>query len=236
MSDQARRQSAAERTAPLKVLGGRADKVLLHERYLSLQGEGTRAGRLCQFVRLTGCHLRCGYCDTEHAFFGGDVVEVDWLVRQVRAAGVELVQLTGGEPLLQPGAFSLTTALLDAGHEVVIETSGAVSTARVDPRAVVVLDVKTPGSGEMDRNVTANIGRLRAQDEVKFVICDRADYVFARDFVKAHHLAQRCTVLFSPEAERMDKAALARWMIDDKSPARLSIQVHRVLFGDVSGV
>ncbi len=246
LSDRALSQTAAERMAPLRVLDAlgddaKASSLLVHEIYTSLQGEGTRAGLLCTFVRLTACHLRCRYCDTEHAFDEGTVRTVDDVVAEVASAGARVVQLTGGEPLLQPAAFALISALADAGHEVVIETSGAVSTAKVDPRAVVVLDIKTPGSGEVERNIAKNLERLRPHDEVKLVLCDEDDYVFARALLEREKLDERCAaVLFSPveaSGDRgLDKRALAGWMVRDRLPARMQVQLHKVIWGDQRGV
>jgi 7-carboxy-7-deazaguanine synthase len=246
LSDRALAQTAAQRVAPLRVLDSepdddRASSLLVHEVYTSLQGEGTRAGVLCTFVRLTGCHLRCRYCDTEHAFEAGTLRPVDDVVAEVAAAGAPLVQLTGGEPLLQPAAFTLITTLCDAGHEVVIETSGAVSTARVDPRAIIVLDIKTPGSGEQDRNVASNLERLRPHDEVKFVLTDEADYQFAKALLEREQLQARCAaVLFSPVEEPdgsgLNKQLLAGWMVRDRLPARMQVQLHKIIWGDKRGV
>ena len=246
LSDRALNQTSAERVAPLRILDTLADsertaRLVVHEIYTSLQGEVTRTGRLCTFIRLTGCHLRCRYCDTEHAFDDGKVMTISQVVARVLSAGAEMVQLTGGEPLLQPASLPLIKDLIDAGHEVVVETSGAVSTAKVDARAVIVLDVKTPGSGEHDRHVTANIERLRPHDEVKFVICDENDYQFAKTYTETHQLDQRCAaVLFSPVEEPsqrgLDKAALASWIVRDRLPVRLQLQMHKVIWGEKRGV
>jgi 7-carboxy-7-deazaguanine synthase len=228
-------QTATQRVAPLKVLEGEG-QVLVHEIYASIQGESTHAGRPCAFIRLTGCHLRCTYCDTAHAFFEGQRKTVPEVVEAVRALNLPLVELTGGEPLLQRGARPLISALCDAGLEVLVESSGALSIQGVDPRARVILDVKTPGSGEADRNVWSNLDVLWAGCEIKFVICDEADFEWALKKAQEHDLFQKAPVLFSPEAEQMD----ARWLADAvhrRAPqGRFQLQLHRILWGDARGV
>jgi 7-carboxy-7-deazaguanine synthase len=227
-------ERAEERVRELKALP--AGRLLVHEVYVSLQGEGTRVGRPCVFIRTTGCHLRCSYCDTAHAFHEGEERTVDDVVREVTAFDIPLVLVTGGEPLLQKEVPALLSALADAGLEVLLETSGAVGTEPVDERVSVILDVKTPGSGEEGRNLASNYGRLKASDEVKYVICDDADYVFAVAHMQQHGLADRCEVLFSPEAEAMQATKLAGRIVDDRLPVRMQLQLHRVLWGERRGV
>ncbi|MFZ9887317.1 MAG: radical SAM protein [Myxococcota bacterium] len=227
-------ESPAARVRELKGIGD--EHLLVHEVYAALQGEGTHVGLPCVFVRTTGCHLRCRYCDTAHAFHEGRLQEVDEVVSAVRDYQIPLVLLTGGEPLLQSAAIPLLTRLCDAGLTVLLETSGGVSTARVDPRVRIILDVKTPGSGEYARNVWDNLERLRPHDELKFVLCSDDDYVFARDFVRTHQLYERCAVLFSPEASVVDKGRIAQRIVDDRLPVRMQVQLHKVLFGDRRGV
>lgn len=227
-------ESAEERVQELKGLP--RDHLLVHEVYASLQGEGTHVGMPCVFVRTTGCHLRCRYCDTAHAFHEGRERSLDDVAREVLGFGLPLVLITGGEPLLQPATLPLLERLCDEGLEVLLETSGGVSTKSVDPRVRVILDVKTPGSGEHERNVWSNLERLRPHDELKFVLCSEEDYAFAKALVLEKKLNERCTVLFSPEAEAMDKAWLAERIVDDRLPVRMQLQLHKVIWGEKRGV
>ena len=240
LSARALAQSKRERIAPLAVLDDegvdRARTLLVHEIYTSLQGEGTRAGVRCTFVRLTACHLRCTYCDTEHAFDEGTLRSVDDVLVEVKREGAKFVQLTGGEPLLQRAAPALMKALSDDGFTVLLETSGGVSTEHVDPRVVTILDVKTPGSGEHERNVWKNLERLRAHDEVKFVITSADDYAWSRRVVEEHALTRVCTVLFSPSFPGLSPTVLAEWMVRDKLDVRFQMQLHKVLWGEKRGV
>lgn len=230
-------QSAKERVSPLRGLRDAGDDVLLvNEVFTSLQGEGTRTGRLCVFVRLTTCHLRCKYCDTEHAFFDGSERTIADVVDEVAQQNVPFVLLTGGEPLLQPAAIPLLQKLVDDGFEVALETSGAVSTEHVPPEVSVILDVKTPDSGEHHRMVWSNLSRLRPHDEVKFVLCSEDDYVFAKDLIAKERLHDTCPVLFSPETTSLSPTTLADWMVRDRLPVRFQFQLHRMLWGDVTGV
>jgi 7-carboxy-7-deazaguanine synthase len=205
----------------------------VNELFFSIQGEGTRAGLPCIFVRLTGCPLRCVWCDTAYAFHAGTRRSFDEVLEAVAAWPCRRVCLTGGEPLAQKPAFAFVRALLDAGYEVLIETSGHVSVEGLDPRAVVILDVKTPGSGEHARMDFGNLARLRPVDECKLVVKDRADYEWARDFVRRERLDERCTVLFSPVHGELDPGALAGWMLADGLPARLQVQLHKYLWPGV---
>jgi len=205
------------------------------EIFLSLQGESRTVGIPTVFVRLTGCPLRCGYCDTEYAFKGGHWMTIDEILREVEALGVRHVTVTGGEPLAQSACPELITALCDAGHQVSVETSGAVDVSAVDPRAVKVMDLKTPGSGEMAKNRLDNLDHLGPQDQIKLVICDRADYEWARDQLRDRALDRRCEVLISPAHGSQNPRALAEWVLEDRLPVRFQIQLHKYLWGDEPG-
>lgn len=211
---------------------GDADTLVLNELYTSLQGEGTRAGRPCVFVRLTGCGLRCSWCDTAYAFYEGQRAPVSQVVARVRATGIPLVLLTGGEPLEQPGCFALARALCDAGLEVTVETGGHVDTAPLDPRVVQIVDVKLPGSGMYARNHWPNLDRLRASDEVKLVVADRADMQAAWEAIERHGLVGRgCPLLFSPVHGVLDPATLSAWLLERPLPtARLNLQLHKLVW------
>ncbi|MBI5486294.1 MAG: 7-cyano-7-deazaguanine synthase QueC [Deltaproteobacteria bacterium] len=201
------------------------------EIYRTIQGETTFAGEPCVIVRLAGCPLRCSYCDTEYAREAeGLELSLDEVIRSVRDLGPGIVVLTGGEPLAQECGAELARALADDGRTVLLETSGAFDTAMVDPRVRRILDVKTPGSGMEARNLPGNLATLRRLDEVKFVLVDRADYEWARDLVRKARLAEKCTVLFSPVAGKLQPADLAKWIIDDELPVRLQVQLHRVIW------
>lgn len=228
-------QSASERISPLKNMQNR-DRILVHEIFASIQGESTFAGELCTFVRTAACHLRCTYCDTEHAFFQGKELSVKEILRQVDELGINLVEVTGGEPLLQKPVFDLLQQLCDLGKQVLLETSGAVSIAQVDKRVRVILDVKTPGSGEVERNVWQNLELLWQGCEVKFVICDEPDYLFAKCIVEKYQLLEKGPVLFSHEAQKMSGVNLAEWVIRDRLPVRFQTQLHKILWGDKTGV
>jgi len=202
------------------------------EIFHSIQGESTYAGAPCVFVRLTGCDLRCAWCDTPYAFSEGRKAAVDEVVATVAAFGCPLVEITGGEPLLQDDVYPLMAALLGRGITVLLETGGHVSLDRVPAGIVKILDVKCPGSGESARNHWPNLDRLQPADQVKFVILDRADYEFARHVVMRHELASRCAaLLFSPVHGALDPAELAAWILADRLPVRLQLQVHKVIWG-----
>ncbi|HEX8171523.1 MAG TPA: radical SAM protein [Thermoanaerobaculia bacterium] len=200
------------------------------EIFFSIQGESSHAGRPCVFVRLTGCNLRCTWCDSEYTFTGGMRMSLDEVLERVRAYGCRLVEITGGEPLAQSEAFELIARLCDEEYEVLIETSGSIDTTPVDPRAKLILDVKCPGSGEASKNRWENLERLRAHDEVKFVIADRDDYDFARTVIAERNL-ERQTILFSPVWNLLDIKSLAEWMLADRVPARLQTQLHKHIWG-----
>ena len=210
-------------------------RLRISEIFYSLQGEADTAGVPTVFVRLTGCPLRCHYCDTEYAFYGGEWWEVEAVVQKVRELGGRYVCVTGGEPLAQKSCLSLLTRLCDAGCRVSLETSGAMSLQGIDERVVRVVDVKTPGSGEESRNRYQELSRLNARDLVKFVICDRSDYEWSCAKMRELGLEDRCTVLFSPSHEQLPARALADWILDDRLPVRFQIQLHKYLWGNVPG-
>lgn len=210
-------------------------RLKITEIFHSIQGEGLTAGVPTVFVRLTGCPLRCSYCDTAYAFSGGEYLDLGAILRQVAAYGTSHVTVTGGEPLAQAGCLPLLSALCDAGHVVSLETSGALDVTPVDPRVVRVLDLKTPSSGECGRNLYSNLAQLRVADQVKFVLADRADYDWAVLTAAQHGIGQRATVLFSPVHGALDGAVLAQWMLDDRLPYRLQLQLHKLLWGEEPG-
>jgi 7-carboxy-7-deazaguanine synthase len=210
-------------------------RLRITEIFLSLQGESLTAGCPTVFVRLTGCPLRCGYCDTGYAFTGGEWMDVGDILQQVAEHGVTHVTVTGGEPLAQKNCPVLLRALCDAGYVVSLETGGALDISQVDPRVVRVMDLKTPGSGEVGRNRYENLEELAGTDQVKFVICDREDYDWARQMLQQHDIASRCTVLFSPVHGRQDATELADWILRDRLPVRLQIQLHKYLWGNEPG-
>lgn len=210
-------------------------RLKITEIFYSLQGEADTAGIATTFVRLTGCPLRCQYCDTAYAFTGGEWWELDAILARVRELGAQYVCVTGGEPLAQKSCLELLTALCDAGFRVSIETSGAMSLEGVDLRVIRVVDVKTPGSNEERRNRYEELARLRSHDLVKFVICNREDYDWSRAKLRELALDSKCTVLFSPSHDQLPARELADWIIEDKLPVRLQIQLHKYLWGNVAG-
>lgn len=212
-----------------------AERLRVTEVFLSLQGEARHTGWPTVFLRLTGCPLRCRYCDTAYAFQGGRWWTLEALLAEVRRYGVSRVTVTGGEPLAQPGCRVLLARLCDAGHQVSLETGGALSLEGVDPRVEIVMDLKTPGSGEVARNRYENLDLLKPGDQVKFVLADRADYEWAREVMARHRLAQRCEVLMSPVYGELAPADLAEWILADRLPARLQIQLHKLLWGETRG-
>ena len=226
----------ARRPADRRLGLPREDRLRVTEIFHSIQGESTFAGRPCVFVRLTGCQMRCRWCDTEYAFHGGAWRSRAEVLDAVAAFECPLVEVTGGEPLLQPGTPSLLAALCDRGHEVLLETGGGLDIGGLDPRVRRIVDVKCPGSGEAANNRWENLDLLRPTDEVKLVVADEADYLWARRIVEEHRLARRCPVLVSPVAGELEPRRLAEWILRDRLPVRLQIQVHKVLWGDRPGV
>ncbi len=200
------------------------------EIFHSIQGESSHAGRPCAFVRLTGCNLRCRWCDSEYTFTGGEKMSIDAIVDQVKGYGCNLVEITGGEPLAQSESLEMIQRFCDEGFEVLIETSGSIDIAPVDRRATIILDIKCPGSGEVEKNRWENLQHLKPQDEIKFVIADRADYDWARKIIDERNL-NRWTVLLSPVWGEMDLKSLAEWMLADRLPARLQTQLHKHIWG-----
>lgn len=212
-----------------------AARLRITETFLSLQGEADSVGWPTFFIRLTGCPLRCHYCDTAYAFHGGEWRTVARLVDEARESGARHVCVTGGEPLAQRTCPTLLTVLCEAGFSVSLETSGAIDTSGVDARVSRVIDVKTPGSGESQRNLELAVHGLRATDQLKFVVCDRSDYEWSRERVRAERLDARCTVLFSPSYHQLPGAQLANWILADRLPVRFQVQLHKLLWGDVPG-
>lgn len=215
--------------------GSGKNMLRITEIFLSIQGESRSVGLPTVFIRLTGCPLRCGYCDTAYAFQGGSLMSMDAILQQVAEYQVKRVLVTGGEPLAQAGCLVLMTQLCDQGYEVSIETSGALDISKIDPRVVKVMDIKTPGSGEVLRNRYENIEYLLPQDQVKFVLCHREDYDWAKTILTQYALLSICEVLFSPSYEELSPRLIADWILEDRLPLRLQIQLHKYLWGDVQG-
>jgi len=213
----------------------RAGQVRVSEVFHSIQGESSTVGQPTVFVRLTGCPLRCTYCDTEYAFTGGQLRAIADVVAEAGGYATRHVCVTGGEPLAQPACRPLLTALCDAGHVVSLETSGALDIAGVDPRVAVIMDLKTPASGEEGKNRWANLAHLKPGDQLKMVVCDRADYEWAKRAMAEHGLAARCQVLLSPAWGSLEPRALAEWMLADRLDACFQVQLHKYLWGDERG-
>jgi 7-carboxy-7-deazaguanine synthase len=212
-----------------------ARRLKITEIFYSLQGEADTVGFPTVFVRLTGCPLRCQYCDTEYAFYGGEWSTIDAVMARVAEFGPRYVCVTGGEPLAQKNCLPLLSELCNANYRVSLETSGAMPLGGVDSRVIRVVDVKTPGSGEESRNRYDELALLRPEEQIKFVICNRGDYEWSRDRIAALKLAQRCGVLFSPSAAQLPARELADWILADRLPVRFQLQLHKVLWGDVPG-
>lgn len=212
--------------------------LVVNEIFLSVQGESTYAGLPCAFVRLTGCNLRCNYCDTEYAFHEGRRMSVAEIAAQLDTYGCGLVEITGGEPMLQEGVHDLIASLLESGRTVMIETSGASDLSRLDPRVIKIMDLKCPGSGESGRILWSNLEHLTARDEVKFVISDRADYEWTRDVIRRYQLERRVNaVLVSCAFGRLEPARLAAWVLEDRLPVRVQLQIHKYIWPpDARGV
>ena len=212
-----------------------APSLRVTEVFVSLQGETSRVGLPTVFVRLSGCPLRCRWCDTPYSFSAGETLGLDALMTRVGESGVRTVCVTGGEPLAQKHCLPFLAALADAGYSVSLETSGALDIAGVDPRVSRIVDVKAPGSDEAEKNRWDNLSHLTPHDEVKFVLADRADYDWAVAVLAEHRLAERCPVLFSPVAAELDPVALADWIVADRLPVRMQVQLHKVLWGNTAG-
>lgn len=207
------------------------------EIFHGIQGESTWTGLPCSFVRLAGCDRSCRWCDTVYARSGGTPMTVDEILARVQEMGAPLVEVTGGEPLLQEGTPELLRALVAAGHTVLLETGGHRDIGGIDPRVIRILDLKCPSSGEAESNLWTNIRHLRRNDEVKFVIANRGDYEWAREVIRTHRLDRRCHVILSPVFDEMDPKVLSRWILDDSLPVRLGLQIHKYIWGpDIPGV
>ncbi len=210
-------------------------RLRITEIFYSLQGEARTVGWPTVFVRLTGCPLRCGYCDTEYAFSGGNWLSLDEILNEVAVHGAHYVTVTGGEPLAQPETPELLRRLCNAGYVVSLETSGSREISGLDDRVSVVMDLKTPGSGELDKNLYENINALDGNDQVKFVITDRADYEWSRGQLVEHQLDSKCEVLFSPVSASLEAKSLAQWILEDHLPVRMQLQLHKIIWGDERG-
>lgn len=228
-------QTTIEQARPVASDAAAAATLRVTEIFFSLQGETSRVGLPTVFVRLTGCPLRCGYCDTAYAFHGGESLTLATILERVAAYGARHVTLTGGEPLAQKHALALLRQLADAGYSVSLETSGALDVSGVDVRISKILDLKTPGSGESARNLWSNLDHLTSHDEIKFVLCDGQDYLWAREQLQTRSLAALCPVLFSPVHGQLEPRRLAEWILRDHLPVRLQLQLHKLLWGEVPG-
>lgn len=211
------------------------ERLRVNEIFHSLQGEADCVGFPTVFVRLTGCPLRCQYCDTEYAFHAGDWLDLETILEKVRTLGASYVCVTGGEPLAQPNCVKLLARLCDAGYQVSLETSGALDVAAVDARVSRVIDVKTPASNEASRNRIENFRHLTPRDQLKFVICSREDYDWSKAFLQEHQLGERCRILFSPSYNQLSPTLLAEWILADRLAVRFQMQLHKILWGDVPG-
>lgn len=211
------------------------NQLRITEIFHSLQGESSTVGLPTVFVRLTGCPLRCQYCDTAYAFQGGNIIAIDEILTKVRAFQCQHVCVTGGEPLAQPGCITLLKKLCDEGFQVSIETSGAQDIAAIDPRVMVVMDLKTPGSGESHQNRLENLEHLKPTDHIKFVLCSKEDYLWATEQIKQHSLQEKARLLFSPSFNELAPKTLAEWILRDKLPVRFQLQLHKILWDDAPG-
>ncbi len=213
----------------------RSESLRISEIFFSLQGETSRVGLPTVFVRLTGCPLRCTYCDTTYAFSGGQSMTLAAILKEVASHGARYVTVTGGEPLAQKNCLPLLRELCDAGYSVSLETGGALDVSGVDARVNKVLDIKTPASGEVDKNLWSNLEHLTGHDEIKFVLCDEADYQWAKQVLHERELAKRCAVLFSPAQGQLAAKDVAEWILRDQLPVRLQVQLHKLLWGNEAG-
>ena len=211
------------------------NRLKITEIFFSLQGESKTVGIPTIFIRLTGCPLRCVYCDTAYAFSGGEWMSYDRIVEKVQSYKTNHITVTGGEPLAQAGCHDLLRRLCDLGYQVSIETSGALSIKDIDPRVSKVMDLKTPASGEEDRNLLENIGYLKDSDEVKFVICDEDDYLWSKALIDEYQIGHKCSVLFSPSFDQQSASQLAEWILRDGLNVRFQLQLHKYLWGNAQG-
>jgi 7-carboxy-7-deazaguanine synthase len=207
----------------------------ISEIFYSLQGETSRVGLPTVFVRLTGCPLRCLYCDTAYAFTGGKSMAIEAIVAEVKSYPTKYVTVTGGEPLAQKQCHTLLRILCDMGYHVSLETSGALDVSNVDKRVMKILDIKTPASGEVEKNLWSNLTSMNPDDEIKFVVCDEADYIWAKTILVEKHLTDTCEVLFSPAQGQLSSTELADWVLRDRLNVRMQVQLHKILWGNVSG-
>jgi 7-carboxy-7-deazaguanine synthase len=212
-----------------------AGQLRISEIFLSLQGESRSVGFPTVFIRLTGCPLRCGYCDTSYAFQGGEWLTLETILAEVATHKTRHITVTGGEPLAQKTCIELLARLCDAEYEVSLETSGALDVSAVDARVVKVMDIKTPASGEVDKNHWQNLEHISAQDQIKFVLCDRADYDWAKDLLEQNQLTSRCEILFSPCFGQLEAKTLAAWILEDHLPVRFQLQLHKILWDNEPG-
>ena len=212
-----------------------SEKLRISEIFYSLQGETSRVGLPTVFIRLIGCPLRCSYCDTSYAFSGGHDISIAHLLEQVTHHKARYVTVTGGEPLAQKNCLHLLHALCDAGYEVSLETGGALDISGVDDRVMKVLDIKTPASGEMEKNLWSNLNHLNLQDEIKFVLCNEADYIWAREIMQQYDLDKKCAILFAPVQDKLSPVDLADWILRDHLPVRMQVQLHKLLWGNIPG-
>jgi len=210
--------------------------IKIYEIFYSLQGESTRFGLPTVFVRLTGCPMRCNYCDTEYAFSGGSNMDVASILQQVDTHNTQYVTVTGGEPLAQKECHALLTSLCNEGYSVSLETGGAMDITDVDARVSIILDIKTPGSSEEKNMMWSNISHIKPKDEMKFVLCSREDYDWAKLKIVEMQLQEKCTILFSPSYHELSSADLAAWILEDMLPVRMQMQLHKVLWGEKAGV
>lgn len=212
-----------------------AKRLRITEIFSSIQGESTLVGLPTVFIRLTGCPLRCQYCDTAYAFSGGEWMSFDDVITSVNNYQLKHITVTGGEPLAQKNCLAFLTTLCDQNYSVSLETSGALDISHIDPRVIKVMDIKTPASNEVDKNLWQNIHYLQTKDQVKFVICDQTDYVWAKEIINEHQLHNRCEVLFSPSTEELEAKQLADWIVKDRLNVRFQLQLHKIIWGDVAG-
>ena len=230
-------ESSNSENSDFKKMGfEKSGRLKITEIFYSLQGEAKSVGLPTVFIRLTGCPLRCSYCDTAYAFSGGDWMSFDAIVKEVKQYKTSHITVTGGEPLAQKNCIELLVKLCDLGYNVSLETSGAILVDEVDGRVIKVLDIKTPASQEEDKNKFENISYIREQDQVKFVICDKPDYLWCKRIMLEHDLENKCEVLFSPSHDQLDAATLAGWILQDQLNVRFQVQLHKYLWGDKQGV